>query len=166
MVGCSTPLANSVVPNAADLWVGQYEGTGLWSAEPGNANIEIEGVDADNGVFPPLIALDTAANLSAPLHLVPGRHSIKFRLSTAFFVHSNPGPDFETVQVSGTGNIEEIFLENHGYRLTGLWINGSGTFEVTLWDVTRSNDSPATAHSRNSWSFRGKEVIGPPGYVP
>ena len=163
--GCSTPLPNSVVPNAADVWVGQYVGTGRWSVKPGDANIEINGVDSVEGKFPPLRYLDTAADLSAPLHLVSGRHSIELQLNAAFQALSRPNAPSETVQTFGSGTIAGLFLANHAYRITALWINGSasgsGTFDVTLWDVTLSDDSPARV---KSWSFRGREVAGPTEY--
>jgi hypothetical protein len=129
--------------------------------KPGNADIGIKGVDSSNGVFPPCYALGTAFDLSSPLHLAPGSHSIKIQFGRAFLVHPNPGPDTETVQVEGSGTIEAQFLENHAYRLTALWIDESDTFFVTLWDVTVSDDSPAAVQQ---WSFPGRQVLGPPGY--
>jgi len=163
---CSTPLQNSAVPNAAHLWVGQDGGSGRWSVKPGDADIEITDLDSIKGDFPPLGYLDTAADLSAPLNLVPGRHSIGLLFGAAFQVYSKPGAPSETVQCRGSGSIDQQFLENHEYRITALWLNTSasrpGTFDVTLWDVTVPDASPAAVQS---WSFRGSEVTGPPGYV-
>jgi len=164
--GCSTPLQNSVAPNTADVWVGSNQGTGRWSMKPGDSDIGITGLDSMKGDFPPLGYLDTAVDLSAPLHLAPGRHSIKLLLGAVFPVQPRLNAVYETVQTIGSGTIDGLFLANHAYRITALWINGSahgsGTFDVTLWDVTQSDDSPARVQS---WIFRGGQVQGPTHYV-
>jgi hypothetical protein len=133
--------------------------------KPGIADVEIMGVDAQKGAFPPLHYLDTVADLSAPLHLVPGRHSINLLMGTVFPVYMGPTHVSESVMIKGTGTIEELFLSNHAYRITALWINGSahgpGAFEVTLWDITVSDNSPTAVRS---WSFGGWEAQGPPNY--
>ena len=80
----------------------------------------------------------------------------------------NMGPTHvsESVETKGSGSIDGLFLANHAYRITALWIDGSahgsGTFDVTLWDVTQSDDSPARVLS---WIFRGGQVQGPTHYV-
>lgn len=164
--GCSTPLPNSAVRNAADIWVGKDDGTGRWSAKPGDSDIEIIGVDSKRGDFPPLRYLDTAADLSAPLHLAPGRHSIALIAGTVFPVYMGPTHVSESVQTKGSGTIEWLFLPNHAYRITAMWIDGpahgSGTFEVTLWNVPESDSTPT---AMQLWRFRGWEVAGPLHYV-
>jgi hypothetical protein len=134
--------------------------------KPGDANIEIDGVDSVEGKFPPLGYLDTTADLSTPLHLVPGRHSIDLAMYAVFPVNMGPTHVSESVETKGSGSIDGLFLANHAYRITALWINGSahgsGTFDVTLWDVTQSDDSPARVQS---WIFRGGQVQGPTHYV-
>jgi len=164
--GCSTPLPNPAVRSAANVWVGSTQGTGRWSAKPGNADIEITGVDSERGVFPPYGYLDAGGRLSAPLHLVPASHSIDLAMYAVFSVDMGPTQVSQTVEIKGQGVIDGLFLANHAYRITARWINGSasgsGTFDVTLWDVTQSDDSPARVQS---WIFRGGQVQGPTHYV-
>ena len=156
LYGCSTPLPNSAVPNAANVWVGSNQGTGRWSMNPGDADIGITRVDSIYGNFPPLSYLDTAVDLSTPLHLVPGRHSIKLLMGAVFAEDMGPAAVSETGQTTASGVIDGLFLSNHSYRITAIWRQdhnasyGFGTFEVTLWDVTLSDDSPVAVQS---WSF-------------
>ena len=165
LFGCATPLPNPTVLNAANVWVGSTQGTGRWSAKPGDADIEITGVDSNKGVFPPYGYLDTDGGLSAPFHLVPARHAIDLALYAVFPANMGPTHVSETVEIKGQGVIEGLFLANHAYRITARWINGSasgsGAFEVTLWDVTQSDDSPAKVQS---WNFVGWEDQGPRNY--
>jgi hypothetical protein len=87
--GCSTPLPNSTAPNAADLWVGSNQGTGRWSMNPGDVDIGITRVDSVKGDFPPLSFMDTAVDLSTPLHLAPGRRSIDLLMSRRLRKNTN-----------------------------------------------------------------------------
>ena len=83
-----------------------------------------------------------------------------------FPVNMGPTHVSESVQTEGSGTIEELFLANHAYRITAVWINGSahgsGDFEITLWDVTKSDFESVAVHS---WRFRGGEIHGPSRYV-
>jgi hypothetical protein len=151
-----------MVPNAANVWVGTRGGTGRWSEEPGDGDIEIVGLDTQKGVFPPWGSSDSGCDLSAPFHLVPGRHSIDLAMYAVFPVYMGPTHVSESVEIKGQGVIDGLFLANHAYRITARWIPGSahgaGSFKVTLWDVTVSDDSV------QSWSFRGWEDQGPRNY--
>ena len=104
--GCSTPLPNPAVRSAANVWVGSTQGTGRWSAKPGNADIEITGVDSERGVFPPYGYLDAGGRLSAPLHLVPASHSIDLAMYAVFSVDMGPTQVSQTVEIKGQGVID------------------------------------------------------------
>jgi hypothetical protein len=156
---------NPLVPDAANIWVGQDQETGRWSEKPGNANITIKRVDSTDGEFPPS-TMGFDVDYSTPLHLMPGRHSIDLSFGTYFQALPKQDALPETVEVAGSGTIEALFVANHAYRITALWINGSasgtGTFKVILWDLTGTENVGVAARS---WNFRGGEVTGPPRYV-
>jgi hypothetical protein len=125
--------------------------------KPGDASMEITGVDSIKGDFPPLSYLNTAADLSTPLHLVPGKHSIHLLIGVIFVENTgDPIAVPETGQATASGVIDGLFLPNHSYRITAIWEEdhyaswGVGIFRVTLWDVTLSDDSPVAVQS---WSF-------------
>ena len=150
---------NPQIADAADLWVSQEEiKTGRWSKYPGNSGILVRRIDSIECVFPPLSYLDTVADLSSPLHLAPGKHSLELIVGSNFQSKPQPGYLPGTVQTRGTGTIEYLFIAKHAYRVTAEWNSGSrpgnGTFKIYLWDITQ-NENPD--NPMQSWTFRGWE---------
>ena len=53
-------------------------------------------------------------------------------MHAVFPVNMGPTNVSETVETFGSGTIDGLFLANHAYRITALWINGSAQDLVPL----------------------------------
>jgi hypothetical protein len=161
LCGCATGSGykNAALPNSAQVWVGEEEGKGLWSAMPGDSSLGIHKLDGKVAGFPPGHFMGFGPIYEKPLYLAPGVHSLIVEFEHDFYdtAPTNPPSQPTTVTFNGSGTITADFSPLHQYRITALF--GERKFTVTLWDVT-GDKMPGI--SKQTWEFGGSQITGRP----